>query len=274
MDFCDVDSDKWLQYSQQTGFPLSLIYRIENKRLFKYEKHINQFFDYSIFVSHAEANLFVRLFPEAKNISVIPNGVDFKYFSPGSVTSQLTTDNGQRIRDNAQPMLLFTGAMDYYANVDGVTWFCNDIFPLLKEEFPKAQLYIVGSNPHAKVKELGKRNGVKVTGFVEDIRPYYQSANVCVIPLRLARGVQNKVLEAMAMGKPVVTTTKAIEGIQAVPEKHVLREDTPQGFCDAVLRLLKDRETRERLGAKGRKFVEERYDWTTNMKKLDSIIKI
>lgn len=280
MDFCDVDSDKWLQYSGQTRFPLSFIYRIENRHLFEYEKKINQLFDYSIFVSHAEANLFVRLFPEAKNISVIPNGVDYEYFSPGrsytvETDESLTELNElKKLNKHKKPILLFTGAMDYYANVDGVTWFCNDIFPLLKKKFPKAQFYIVGSNPHAKVKELGKRDGVESTGFVEDIRPYYQSANVCVIPLRLARGVQNKVLEAMAMGKPVVTTTKAIEGIQAVPEKHVLIEDTPQGFCDAVLRLLKDRETRERLGAKGRKFVEERYDWTTNMKKLDSIIKI
>ena len=163
--------------------------------------------------------------------------------------------------------------MDYHANVDGVTWFCDRIFPMIKRDFPKSQFHIVGSNPHPKVRNLATNNGIKVTGFVEDIRPYYEAADVCVIPLRLARGVQNKVLEAMAMGKPVVTTTKAVEGIQAWPEEHVLVADTYNGFANAVLRLLKDQKARKQLGTSARKFVMKNYNWSTNMKKLENLLQ-
>ncbi|MCK4485403.1 MAG: glycosyltransferase [Desulfobacterales bacterium] len=163
--------------------------------------------------------------------------------------------------------------MDYHANIEGVTWFCNDVFPAVKSEFPESQFYIVGSKPHPKVRNLGSNDGVRVTGFVEDIRPYYQAADVCVIPLRLARGIQNKVLEAMAMGKAVVTTSKAIEGIRAATGKQVLVEDTPNGFSNMVLTLIKDRETRKRLGTNARQFVMKNYNWSTNMKKLDALLQ-
>ncbi|MDY7037402.1 MAG: glycosyltransferase, partial [Thermodesulfobacteriota bacterium] len=174
---------------------------------------------------------------------------------------------------NSEPVLLFTGAMDYQANVDGVTWFCNEIFPMIKKEFPECQFFIVGSNPLPKVKELVNRDGVRVTGFVEDIRPFYQMADVCVISLRLARGVQNKVLEAMAMGKAVVTTTKSNEGIHAIPEQHLIVKNTPNGFADAVNRLLRGHAERDKIGAEAREFVIGKYDWSINMKKFDSIIR-
>ena len=292
MDFCDLDSDKWLQYSQRSRFPLNLVYKVEHKRLFKYEKRINQLFDHSVFVSNQEANLFQSLFPKARNISVIPNGVDYNYFSPEASTQQTFTPlSGSNLLNRGNklnklnkpnkpnkpqqngPILLFTGAMDYHANVEGVTWFCSEILPLIKRNFPKSQFHIVGSNPHHKVRDLANRSGIKVTGFVEDIRPYYQAADVCVIPLRLARGVQNKVLEAMAMGKAVVATSKATEGIQAVPEEHVLIEDTVDGFFNAVLRLFKDHSLRKRLGAMARELVMAKYDWSTNMKKLENFLQ-
>ncbi|MBE9571467.1 MAG: glycosyltransferase, partial [Proteobacteria bacterium] len=319
MDFCDLDSDKWLQYSQKTQFPMSLVYKMESRLLLRYEEQINQLFDNSIFVSQQEANLFQTLFPKAKNISVIPNGVDYNYFSPYQTainehlesstqypvpSTQYSTSSRPAIRNSQptnhqssivnrqssiaqhpassaqypvpntqRPILLFTGAMDYHANIEGVTWFCNDVFPAVKSEFPESQFYIVGSKPHPKVRNLGSNDGVRVTGFVEDIRPYYQAADVCVIPLRLARGIQNKVLEAMAMGKAVVTTSKAIEGIRAATGKQVLVEDTPNGFSNMVLTLIKDRETRKRLGTNARQFVMKNYNWSTNMKKLDALLQ-
>ena len=319
MDFCDLDSDKWLQYSQKTQFPMSLVYKMESRLLLRYEEQINQLFDNSIFVSQQEVNLFQTLFPKAKNISVIPNGVDYNYFSPYQTainehlesstqypvpSTQYSTSSRPAIRNSQptnhqssivnrqssiaqhpassaqypvpniqRPILLFTGAMDYHANIEGVTWFCNDVFPAVKSEFPESQFYIVGSKPHPKVRNLGSNDGVRVTGFVEDIRPYYQAADVCVIPLRLARGIQNKVLEAMAMGKAVVTTSKAIEGIRAATGKQVLVEDTPNGFSNMVLTLIKDRETRKRLGTNARQFVMKNYNWSTNMKKLDALLQ-
>ncbi|MBW1793375.1 MAG: TIGR03087 family PEP-CTERM/XrtA system glycosyltransferase [Deltaproteobacteria bacterium] len=267
MDFCDLDSDKWLQYSQRSRFPLNLVYRVEHKRLFKYEKRINQLFNHSVFVSRNEADLFSRLSPEAKNISVIPNGVDYNHFSPqASGLEPLALSR-------KTPVLLFTGAMDYHANIEGVTWFSDSIFPRVKKEVRAAQFYIVGSNPHPRVKSLDNGAGIMVTGFVQDTRPYYQAAGVCVIPLRLARGVQNKVLEAMAMGKAVVTTSKAIEGIQALREEHVLVANNPEDFSGAVLMLLNHEARRNRLGAMAREFVMKNHHWPTNMKKLEALLQ-
>jgi len=130
----------------------------------------------------------------------------------------------------------------------------------------------VGSNPHPKVRDLENIIGVTVTGFVEDIRPYYKAADIGVIPLRMARGIQNKVREAMAMRKPVVATTKAIEGIHAMPNKHVLVEDTARDFAKAVSKLMKNQELRNRLGAAAREFVLKKYDWHTNMKKFEHLL--
>ena len=144
--------------------------------------------------------------------------------------------------------------MDYHANVDGVTWFCQNIFPGIKKQYPNACFYIVGSNPHSDVCALTKIDGVHVTGFVDDIRPYYKMADVCVIPLRLARGVQNKVLEAMAMAKPVVTTSAAIQGITAVDGNHLVVADKAADFTATINNLCNDMNRRETLALAGRRF--------------------
>lgn len=264
MDFCDLDSDKWLQYAQKSHFPLNIVYKIENSRLLKYEKIINQRFDHSVFVSQQEADLLFQQYPQAKNVSVIPNGVDHEYFKPRTQNSEPRTQN---------PVLLFTGAMDYHANAEGVAWFCKDIYPKIKRDLGKTQFYIVGSNPIPSVKALADNNGLKVTGFVEDIRPYYHMADICVVPLRLARGIQNKILEAMAMGKAVVTTAKAAEGIAAKPGEHLVVEDTPNGFAHAVKVLIKNRETAKKIGSNARKFVIENHNWSKNMEKFEDLLK-
>jgi sugar transferase (PEP-CTERM/EpsH1 system associated) len=282
MDFCDVDSDKWLQYAQTAKFPMNLAYRIENKRLFEYEKQVSNDFDFSVFTTNKEVDLFLAGHPVAKNLMSIPNGVDFQYFSPGAenpkeniqdkrfVIKDVHNKNND-IRDKG-PILLFTGSMDYYANVEGVSWFNAEILPLIKRKLPQAQFLIVGSNPHPIVKKLGENDGVIVTGFVDDIRPYYQMADICVIPLRLARGVQNKVLEAMSMGKPVVVTSKAVEGIMAVAGEHVFVQDTPDSFSEAVFRLFRDNSLKERMGMHARKFILDNYDWECNIKKFNELL--
>ena len=263
MDFCDVDSDKWLQYAASASFPLGLVYRLENRRLADYERRVYDNFDQTILISTAEANLFREICPDIRKLSVIPNGVDYEYFDP------------QRSQLSNQPQptnLVFTGAMDYHANVDGVAWFCKDIWPQLKQEFPALTFTIVGSKPTAEVRELAKNDGITVTGFVDDIRDYYNFADICVVPLRLARGVQNKVLEAMAMGNAVVTTSKANAGIQAIDNKQLLVADTAEDFIQAVCRLLKDSENRTSLGENAREFVVSGYDWNTNMEKLEKLL--
>jgi len=280
MDFCDVDSEKWLQYSQQSEFPLNLIYRTENRRLLKFEKKINKSFDNSVFVSQQEADLFYRLFPEAKNISVIGNGVDHEYFSPESRTlnpelRQLNKAQSSKLKtpcSATSPILLFTGAMNYWANVDGVLWFCEKILPIIKAGYPEVQFYIAGSDPKAEIQELERNKGIKVTGFVEDIRPCYKAADICVIPLRLARGIQNKVLEAMSMGKAVVTTSNAVQSIMATPGVHLLVEDDVNKFAEAVSTLLGNHSLRNYLGENARQFVKSNYNWQKNMKKLENLL--
>jgi sugar transferase (PEP-CTERM/EpsH1 system associated) len=273
MDFCDVDSDKWRQYAGESRFPLRLLYGIESRRLLRYEMRVNRVFDHSVFASTSEADLFARLFPGARNVRAVSNGVDHGFFSPEfdpgfepAVPSGLPETRLRR------PAVVFTGAMDYHANVDGVAWFADEVWPEIRVRCPKATFYIVGSRPVPRVRTLARRPGIHVTGFVEDVRPYYAQADVCVIPLRLARGVQNKVLEALSMARPVVATSRANQGILAVPGEHLLVRDTAVGFRQAVLSLLEDPTSGEALGRRGRTFVCDHFDWDRNMCGLEGCL--
>jgi sugar transferase (PEP-CTERM/EpsH1 system associated) len=259
MDFCDLDSDKWLQYSKKASFPLNILYRLEGKRLLDYEKAVNKVFDKSLFVSKNELALFLRYFPEAKNCSVVPNGVDHNYFS-GKATE---------VKENFTfPLLVFSGAMDYYANIDGVIWFVKEVLPAIKEVFPGTKFIISGSHPQTSVKALEKDPAVTVTGFVPDIRKYYKAADICIVPLRIARGVQNKVLEAMSMGKAVVSTSQAVQGICAEPDKDLVVADNPDSFAQAVIGLLVDRVKLENIGASARNFTLKNHNWSKNLSRL------
>jgi sugar transferase (PEP-CTERM/EpsH1 system associated) len=273
MDFCDLDSDKWRQYAGESAVPAKLIYWLESKLLLSYEKRVNRLFDYSVFVSEPEADLFLRLDPGAKNVKAISNGVDHVYFSPRSDEASSAAVLKPPCFDSKTPVLLFTGAMDYHANIDGVAWFCNEVFPVIRNEIPLVEFYIVGSNPTPEVKKLAENPGVTVTGFVEDIRPYYKAADVCVIPLRLARGIQNKVLESMSMAKAVVTTSKALEGIGATPGKHLLVADDARAMATAASDLLSVENKRQSLGENARQFVVSRFDWPANMKLLEDLLQ-
>jgi glycosyltransferase involved in cell wall biosynthesis len=173
----------------------------------------------------------------------------------------------------AEPMrLVFTGAMDYHANVDAVTWFCRDILPIVRESGIDPEFYIVGGRPAPAVKALEQIPGVAVTGFVDDIRTWYARADVCVLPMRLGRGVQNKVLEAMAMQRPVVTTTKAAEGVGAKDLQHLLVADSPEDIAKSVIELCKNPNARKQLGEAGRTYVTENFDWKRNMEKLEKLL--
>ena len=166
----------------------------------------------------------------------------------------------------------FTGAMDYYANVDAVTWFANEVFPRVRTVYSDASFYIVGSNPTAEVQELGKRDGIVVTGFVDDIREWYMRAALCVVPLRIARGIQNKVLEAMSMARPVLATQPAYEGLGAEPGSEIQVATGTEEFAAQAIRMLGDPVTSEVMGRAGRHFVERNYVWEGAMQRLEQLL--
>jgi len=259
VDFCDVDSDKWRQYADKKSFPMNLLYRYEATRLLDYERQVARDYDASLFVSAPEAELFRQLAPESTaKIGHFNNGVDTDYFSPDQADASPYAA-GERA-------LVFTGAMDYWPNVDAVQWFCDSVFPALRERSPDLRFYIVGSRPSPAVQALGQRAGVTVTGTVPDVRPYIAHAAVAVAPLRIARGIQNKVLEAMAMARAVVVSPQALEGIDAEPGTElVLAEDAP-AFIDAVNALLASQDgAREAIGQAARAKVQRRYSWSSNL---------
>lgn len=269
MDFCDVDSDKWGQYAQRSHFPKSIIFSLENRLLGKYERRVADSFDCSLFVSEKEAEIFETLTPGIGNIHVVPNGVDHEYFNP-AVSSFLPA--ARTVESDHRPTLVFTGAMDYYANEDAMAWFCGEILPKIKSRLPEIQLFIVGRNPTGQVASLDDGRTVHVTGCVDDVRPYYALADVCVIPLRIARGVQNKVLEAMAMGKAIVTTPVAVQGIQVLDGEQVLLADNAEAFVDTLLRLLSDDEWRDQIGKRAAEHVAANYSWQAKMTLMNNLL--
>ncbi|MCS0584453.1 TIGR03087 family PEP-CTERM/XrtA system glycosyltransferase [Massilia pinisoli] len=259
VDFCDVDSDKWRQYADQKSWPMNWLYRYEARRLLAYERRVARDYDASLFVSAPEADLFRQLAPESTGkIGHFSNGVDTDYFSPDQPHANPYAADERAI--------VFTGAMDYWPNVDAVQWFAADIFPLLRERFADVKFYIVGSRPAPAVQELAKLPGVVVTGTVPDVRPYIAHAAVSVAPLRIARGIQNKVLEAMAMATPVVVSPQALEGIDAVPGSELVLAEDAAGFVDAVGTLLAGQESAAAaIGAAARAKVQRNYSWSSNL---------
>jgi glycosyltransferase involved in cell wall biosynthesis len=292
MDFVDVDSDKWRQYSRHARWPFSWIYKLESRRLAAYEKKVADSFHHSIFVSKKEAELFRSQNPGVGTVLTMPNGVDFTYFSPGgsnvsndfngSIASNDPNDSNNPNNSNDssssnassnsnKSILLFTGAMDYYANIDGVVWFSKEIFPHLLKQYPSLTFYIVGRNPAPEVKALVNSH-IKVTGYVEDIRPFYEMATIYVAPLRIARGIQNKILEAMAMARPVIATSKAFEGIEAIPGQDLLIADSRTEFIEKISLLLEDRAGCQSIAASARRTIEENYSWEHSVEVLERLI--
>lgn len=261
MDLIDVDSAKWLDYAARRPWWQSWIYRYEGRSLAGYEARILRAFDHVLVVSDAERNLLTGK-TEGGRVRAMANGVDLEYFSP-------THRGGFQI---PEPLLVFTGVMDYWPNVDGVRWFVERILPRVRAAVPTVRLFIVGSRPSAEVRRLAAVAGVTVTGFVEDVRDYLAAASVCVVPLRIARGIQNKVLEAMAMGKPVVSTLAAFEGLDAEAGRDLLVAADERAFAEEVTALLSDRGRAAELGRNARACVERGYSWVANLGLLDALL--
>ena len=261
LDLIDVDSVKWREYAEVTRPPMSWIYRHEAKYLADYERLIYADFDRLLLVSEKEKTQFPAS-GDLSTIHAVPNGVDLEFFAPRPESS----DTGEG------PTLVFTGMMDYWPNIDGVRWFIEKCFPLIRRRFANARLMVVGGRPTAEVESWGDIEGITVTGFVDDIRDYLSMADVCVVPLRVARGIQNKVLEAMAMGKPVVLSGEALEGIAAEPGRDVLVARRPGEFADAITSLIEDDDLAGKLGAAARQCVLSGYNWSGNLSLIDDMI--
>lgn len=266
MDFVDVDSEKWRQYAEEAGpGPRRIVYSREAARLRAFEQAAARRFDASLFVSEAEAAVFRRVVgPATGQVLALNNGVDFDYFDPRGAFDALPAAGS--------PTVVFSGAMDYRPNIDAVTWFAEAVWPRVRAARPQAVFQIVGSKPAAEVTKLHGRDGIVVTGRVEDMRPYLAGADVVVAPLRIARGIQNKVLEAMAMARPIVASAAAFEGIDAVAGEHLLVEDAPAAFADRILELVEQPLRARAIGAAARRRVMGRYGWSANLALLDGLL--
>jgi polysaccharide biosynthesis protein PslH len=265
LDFCDVDSAKWEQYAPTASWPMSWVYAREGRLLAAAEERLARQFDASLFVSEPEAQFFRTRAPQvAARVHALRNGVDHEYFDPAL--------SHTRPADAPDRYLVFTGAMDYRANVDAVDWFAREVLPKVRATDPSLSFAIVGSRPTAAVRQLAQLPGVIVTGGVPDVRPWIAHSVAVVAPLRIARGVQNKVLEGMSMSRPVIGTRAALEGIgQGVPPGTVAAPDGAAGFAATLLETL--RGDGQALGAAGRTFVRAQFDWSRNLGEVMGLMR-
>jgi sugar transferase (PEP-CTERM/EpsH1 system associated) len=265
VDFVDVDSEKWRQYAERHPWPLSWLYRREGERLLDFERGVASSAHASVFVTREEADLFRRRAGvEDARIHSVVNGVDTEYFSPERRYESPYAPGG--------PVVVFTGMMDYWANVDAVAWFAEEAFPRIRQAAEGVRFVIVGARPTRQVERLASLGGVEVTGTVEDVRPYVAHAEISVAPLRIARGIQNKVLEAIAMAKPVVATSAALEGLE-VPRELRRGGDSAEELAGAAAALLGSSEERRRIGTLGRTWVRENHDWARTLRPVLDLVE-
>ena len=257
MDYGDADSEKWIEYARRAAAPVSWGFALEAAKVRRYERWLGERFDACSVISPRERDVlsgYVR-----RPIEVIPNGVDLEYFASRGGTRR-------------PHRLIFTGNMSYRPNVDAVRHLCAEILPRVRRDVPDVELYIVGMDPAPAVRRLADEARVVVTGRVDDVRPYFEEAAVAVAPLRVARGLQNKVLEAMAMGVPVVASPAAHQGISAVAGRDLLVGADPAGFAQGVVTLLRDPGGRERMARAGRAAVEENHCWDRLLDRLETLV--
>ena len=261
MDFMDLDSDKWSQYASNAKWPMSWVYRRESRLLGQYEARVQREFDASFFISQAEVDLFRVRFVSTEKIHVLGNGIDGDYFMPPTVEP-----------NNNAPVFIFTGVMDYKPNIDAVRWIVNNAWQQIIDLYPGARFIIAGMNPTANILALAKLPGIEVTGFVDDILPYFHQADYFLAPLRIARGVQNKVLQAFACGLPVIATNMGAEGIDYTDGAVILLANTPDEFIEKIKLLHNDAELRQKIRTNALELIRNRYSWEGQLKPLATII--
>jgi sugar transferase (PEP-CTERM/EpsH1 system associated) len=264
VDFVDVDSAKWTQYAATRSWPSSWVYRREGKRLLAFERAVALRAAHSFFATDKEAELFRRSAPECSHVvEGMSNGVDAEYFSP---QQDLTSPFRE-----GELAIVFTGAMDYWPNVDAVVWFAQEILVRLRKHRPSLKFYIVGRNPTPTVLALNDED-TTVTGTVPDVRPYLHYAALVVAPLRVARGIQNKVLEAMAMARPVVASQACADAVDAVGGRDFAVAGDAADYASKIEELLRDPDLSARMGASARTRVLERYSWQAHLSRIDQYL--
>tara|TARA_R110002096_G_scaffold181301_6_gene358867 strand:- start:4040 stop:5194 length:1155 start_codon:yes stop_codon:yes gene_type:complete len=256
LDFCDMDSQKWLIYAKHKPFPLSLIYWLEGIKLQRAEKNLARQFDSSSVATAFELET-LEQFRSGRSSFCFPNGVDTKYFTPVE-------------RGYDENTICFMGKMNYYPNEKCMLQFSENVFPLLRAKYPDLKLCIVGSNPTSRILALADTDGIEVTGRVADVRPYVQQAALTIVPLEIARGTQNKILESMAMGVPVVCSDVAARGIDAIAGEHVLVAKTSREYVMQISRVLDSADERSRLSKAGRARMLTHHSWSIAMEKMDA----
>ena len=261
VDFVDVDSAKWTDYAPAHAWPLSALYRREGRRLLAFEQATAARAQASFFVTENEVALFRKLSPAlTAPVEALSNGVDADFFAP---------DPARASPFAAEELpLVFTGAMDYWPNADAVIWFATEVLPLLRQDFPNLRFHIVGRSPTAAVLALQSEQ-VNVTGTVADVRPYLQHAAAVVAPLRLARGIQNKILEAMAMGRPVVAAATCVQAITAEAGVELLAATEVRDYVGLLGQLLRSPAEAAQIGAAGRARVLADYAWSARLSGID-----
>ena len=260
----NVDSAIWRRLCDETPNPFyKFAYWTQQLAFQRYERVLSPKFDAVTCTSDVDAAVFQQHCTEDA-IEIIPNGVDITHYQP-DFTSEVPAH------------LIYIGSMDWYPNEDAVAFFADEVLPRIQEKVPDVQFSIVGGNPSARVQRLAEREGVVVTGRVPEIKPYFAEATVFVVPLRIGSGTRLKILEALAMGKAIVSTSVGAEGLDLEDSEEIFIADEPKAFADAVTRLLTDASLRRRIGENGRIRVEQDYDWRSIGEKLyalyESLIK-
>lgn len=260
-DFVDADSDKWSQYAAFSSGPLAAVYRREGRLLREYERQICRLSASVVVTTGREARLVEEL-SAGTAVHVISNGVDADYFRPPAAGSP-----------PAPPTIGFTGDMSYFPNVEAVTYFAREVFPLVRRSVPGARFLIVGRNPSPKVRMLAKIDEVEVTGFVPDVREHLRRMQVAVAPFSIAAGIQNKILEAMASGIPVVCTGRAAQGLSSDAAGAVEVADEPAAMAERIVALLRNPELARARGAEGRRRVAAGYRWDQSLEQLLQLLE-
>jgi len=253
----NVEAEIWRRHAGTAGpTPKRWLLAQQWRRMLRFERDAVRRFDRVLAVSEADRETLRRLYGPLPPVDVVPTGVDTTYFAPSDAPEQ-------------PGRLVFTGSMDWLPNEDAMLYFARDVLPDIQQQEPLASLSIVGRTPTAAVRRLASTGSIEVTGRVEDVRPHIAAAQVYVVPLRVGGGTRLKIFEAMAMGRPIVSTTVGAEGLPVQAGTHLHIADTPQDFANAVLRLLRDEGERRRLGRAARDLVVERYDWSAAALELE-----
>jgi polysaccharide biosynthesis protein PslH len=259
LDYGDIDSAKWRDYARYKPVPFSWGYAWESAKLRNYERRIAQHFQQCTVISQGELEEFQQ-FEVGIPCTVVPNGVDTEYFSYN------------RESQNGTSTIVFVGRMDYFPNVDGVKYFVREVFPLIRQKLPEVELRIIGSNPAKSVRNLARIPNLSITGYVPDVRSYLKDAVAAIAPLRIARGTQNKILEALAMGIPTVATQEAAKGVQCVPGKHFLVAGCPKDFANEIIKVIENATLRKNIAEAGRLQIEQAHTWDRSVDILDTIL--